>query len=71
MNRIKFSWKGFYKYTPKKMKNLGYGLLGISQFMAGYALYKGLEWTGWVSMGLGVLSKIITSFFVDDSDESN
>jgi hypothetical protein len=64
---MKLSTANYYKQTPKKMRKLGDGLLGLSTLLTSYAIID--EWGKCIqitSMVLGVLGKILTNFFSDE-----
>ena len=63
---MKFSLKGYYAPTPKKMRKWGDILLALSGLFSAISLrynwYVGVE----ISFWLGILSKYGTNFFIDD-----
>lgn len=57
----------YFKPTPKKWRQLGDALLGVSTTITGYSLYVDLKWVAAVALILGVVGKFLTNFFTDDS----
>ena len=57
----------YYKPTPKKWRQLGDTLLGVSTTITGYSLYVDLKWVAAVALALGVVGKFLTNFFTDDT----
>jgi hypothetical protein len=59
--------KNFYGPTPAKWRKLGDALLGVSTTITGYSLYADLKWVAAIALGLGVLGKFLTNFFIEDT----
>ena len=55
------------KPTPKKWRNLGDSLLGVSTTITGYAIMDNTQWLALASLGLGVIGKFLTNFFSEDT----
>jgi hypothetical protein len=55
--------------TPKLWKQIGNALLSISTLITGYTAFIDEPIIAIVSMVCGILGKIITSFFVEDTTQ--
>jgi hypothetical protein len=53
--------------TPKTWKQIGNALLIISTSITGYTAFTNQHTIAIVSMVCGILGKVITSFFVEDT----
>ena len=64
--RIKFSLSGYYKPTPKNFRKLGDTLLGMSQFLTGYAVIMDEKWVAIICIMIGTIGKGLTNFFTEE-----
>lgn len=55
--------------TPKLWKQIGNALLSISTLITGYTAFIDEPIIAIVSMVCGILGKIITSFFIEDTTQ--
>ena len=58
--------KNYYKPTPKKLRILGDTLLSIGTFITASAIASQNEWLAYTALGIGVIGKFFTNFFVDE-----
>ena len=65
---MKFDLNGYYKPTPKNFRKIGDALLGMSQFLTGYAVVMDEKWLALVCILIGTIGKGMTNFFVDDTE---
>jgi hypothetical protein len=65
---MKFDLNGYYKPTPKNFRKLGDALLGMSQFLTGYAVVMEEKWLALVCILIGTIGKGITNFFVEETE---
>ena len=65
---MKFDINGYYKPTPKNFRKLGDALLGMSQFLTGYAIVMEEKWLALVCILIGTIGKGMTNFFVDEPE---
>jgi hypothetical protein len=65
---MKFDINGYYKPTPKNFRKLGDALLGMSQFLTGYAVVMDEKWLALVCILIGTIGKGMTNFFVEDPE---
>ena len=65
---MKFDINGYYKPTPKNFRKLGDALLGMSQFLTGYAVVMDEKWLALVCIAIGTIGKGMTNFFVDETE---
>jgi hypothetical protein len=63
---MKFDLNGYYKPTPKNFRKLGDALLGMSQFLTGYAVVMDEKWFALVCILIGTIGKGMTNFFVEE-----
>jgi hypothetical protein len=66
---MKFDLNGYYKPTPKNFRKIGDTLLGMSQFLTGYAVVMDEKWFALVCILIGTIGKGMTNFFVDETPE--
>jgi hypothetical protein len=64
---MKFDINGYYKPTPKNFRKLGDALLGMSQFLTGYAVVMEEKWLALVCILIGTIGKGMTNFFVEET----
>lgn len=65
MNKL---MKNYAKPTPKKWRQLGDSLLGVSTMITTYAIAD--DWAKWAQITaliLGVVGKFLTNFFTEDT----
>jgi hypothetical protein len=55
--------------TPKLWKQIGNALIILSTSITGYAAFTDQHIVAVISMVCGVLGKLITSFFVEDTNQ--
>jgi hypothetical protein len=65
---MKFDINGYYKPTPKNFRKLGDALLGMSQFLTGYAVVMDEKWLALVCIMIGTIGKGMTNFFVEETE---
>jgi len=65
---MKFDINGYYKPTPKNFRKLGDALLGMSQFLTGYAVVMDEKWLALVCIMIGTIGKGMTNFFVEEPE---
>jgi hypothetical protein len=65
---MKFDINGYYKPTPKNFRKLGDALLGMSQFLTGYAVVMDEKWFALVCILIGTIGKGMTNFFVEETE---
>lgn len=69
MNKL---MKNYAKPTPKKWRQLGDSLLGVSTMITTYAIAD--DWAKWAQITaliLGVVGKFLTNFFTEDTTTPN
>lgn len=69
MNKL---MKNYAKPTPKKWRQLGDSLLGVSTMITTYAIAD--DWSKWAQITaliLGVVGKFLTNFFTEDTTTPN
>lgn len=62
--------KNYYKPTPKKWRQLGDALLGVSTTITGFAIVEDHKWIAFSALILGVIGKFLTNFFSDDEQQN-
>jgi hypothetical protein len=65
---MKFDLNGYYKPTPKNFRKLGDSLLGMSQFLTGYAVIMDEKYLAIGCIAIGTIGKGLTNFFVEDPE---
>jgi hypothetical protein len=65
---MKFDLNGYYKPTPKNFRKLGDTLLGMSQFLTGYAVVMDEKWLAFICIAIGTIGKGMTNFFVEETE---
>jgi hypothetical protein len=65
---MKFDINGYYKPTPKNFRKLGDALLGMSQFLTGYAVVMDEKWLALICILIGTIGKGMTNFFVEETE---
>jgi hypothetical protein len=65
---MKFDINGYYKPTPKNFRKIGDALLGMSQFLTGYAVVMEEKWLALVCIMIGTIGKGMTNFFVEETE---
>ena len=65
MKDSKFDWKGYFAPTPKLFRRAGNTLFMMATTLGGYAITHDNPIWMWIVVGLGVLGKALTTFFVD------
>jgi hypothetical protein len=64
--KIKFDLSGYYKPTPKNFRKFGDTLLGMSQFLTGYAVIMEEKWLALICIMIGTIGKGMTNFFTEE-----
>ena len=64
--KIKFDLSGYYKPTPKNLRKIGDALLGMSQFLTGYAVIMDEKWVAIICIMIGTIGKGMTNFFTEE-----
>lgn len=67
---MKFDFTGFYEPTPSKMRKIGDVMQYGSQVFAGTQIVDGDPKLGLIVMIIGAIGKVLSNFFVEDSNES-
>lgn len=62
--------KKYYKPTPKKWRQLGDALLGVSTTITGFAIIEDYKWIAFSALILGVIGKFLTNFFSEDEKQN-
>lgn len=57
----------YYSPTPKKWRQLGDALLGVSTTITGFSLYNEMKEVALAALIIGVIGKFLTNFFVDNN----
>jgi hypothetical protein len=65
---MKFDINGYYKPTPKNFRKFGDTLLGMSQFLTGYAVIMDEKWLAFVCIAIGTIGKGMTNFFIEETE---
>ena len=68
---MKFDFNGYYKPTPKNFRKLGDALLGMSQFLTGYAVVMEEKWLALICILIGTIGKGMTNFFVEEPENQD
>ena len=63
---MKFTSRSYMKPTPKNLRHLGDGLLGVSSTITAAAITAGNDTLALIALGIGVLGKFLTNFFEDN-----
>lgn len=63
---MKFSNRSYMQPTPRNMRRLGDGLLGVMATITGAAIAGGVDWLSYTALGVGVIGKFLTDFFAED-----
>lgn len=58
--------KNYYKPTPRKWRQLGDALLGVSTFVSASAIATNHDYIAIISLVIGSVGKFLTNFFSDD-----
>lgn len=66
MEKVKFSWKGYFEPTPRLWRKVGDGLLGISVFVTGAGIFTDMKWISAGALVIGVVGKFMTNFFTEE-----
>lgn len=69
--KIKFKIKSYYEPTPAKMRKLGDSLLGVSQFLTGYAIVMEEKWLAFTCIAIGTLGKFMTNLFTEEPEHQD
>ena len=62
---MKFSTRSYMKPTPRNLRKLGDGLLGVSATITAAAITAGNDILAYIALGVGVIGKFLTNFFED------
>lgn len=57
----------YYSPTPKKWRQLGDALLGVSTTITGFSLYNEMKEVAFAALIIGVVGKFLSNFFVDNT----
>jgi hypothetical protein len=63
---MKFSWKDYFKPTPKRVRVFGDSLVGAGTFAASISVLNGAPKIGTVILVVSVLGKFMSNFFTDE-----
>jgi hypothetical protein len=66
MKKLKFSWKGYFKPTPKLFRVVADGLLGLSGIVAAVGISQQLVWLPIICLVLGLGIKYSSNFFTEE-----
>ena len=62
---MKFTSRSYMKPTPKNLRHLGDGLLGVSATITAAAITGGNDLLAYIALGVGVIGRFLTDFFED------
>lgn len=63
---MKFSWKGYWKPTPKLFRKIGDTLLGVFSITSVASIINDDKQLAIISLVIGVVGKLLSNFFTDD-----
>ena len=63
----KFSWKGYWKPTPKKMRKMGDALLGVFSITSVSSMIMDNKSLAIASLIIGVVGKVLSNFFTEET----
>lgn len=66
MSKLKFSWKDYFKPTPKRIRIFGDSLAAAGTFGAGIAVLNGHPIIGTTILVIAVVGKFISNFFTEE-----
>lgn len=66
MSKLKFSWKDYFKPTPKRIRIFGDSLAAAGTFGAGIAVLNGHPIIGTTILVVAVVGKFISNFFTEE-----
>lgn len=66
MSKISFSWKSYFKPTPKRLRVFGDSLAAAGTLGASIAVLNGHPIAGTTIMVIAVIGKFISNFFTDE-----
>lgn len=66
MSKAKFTWKGYWKATPLKLRKLGDALLGIFSIISVSSTVTDHKDLAVLSLIIGVIGKALTNFFSEE-----
>ena len=61
--KIKFGARSYMQPTPKNLKNLGKGLIGLALVLTTAATAKNVEWLSYVGVGITAFATFLVDFF--------
>jgi hypothetical protein len=67
----KFSFKNYFKPTPKRIRILGDSIAGASTLVASYSIIYGDPKIGTAIMITGWVGKFLSNFFTDETNNQN
>ena len=67
--KTKFTLKSYWAPTPKKLRKLGDALLGVFTVTSMSSMITDHKTLAITSLIIGVLGKVLTNFFSEDSTE--
>ena len=62
----KFTWKGYWKVTPLKIRKLGDALLGIFSIASVSSTITDHKELAVVSLIIGIVGKVLSNFFAEE-----
>ena len=62
---MKFSTRSYMQPTPKNLRRLGDGLLGVSGAITAAAIAGGTNWLAYTALVIGIFGKFLTNFFAE------
>jgi len=63
--KVKFSHRSYMQPTPKNLRRLGDGLLGVSLFITGTAIAQDAD-AAYIALIIGGVGKFLTNFFKEE-----
>lgn len=67
---MKFSWKDYFKPTPKRVRIFGDSLVGAGTLGASISVLNGSPKMGTAILVIAVIGKFISNFFTDEAPAS-
>lgn len=63
---MKFTWKSYFKPTPKRIRIVGDSIVAAATFAASISVLNGHPMAGTIIMIVGAFGKFISNFFADE-----
>ena len=65
----KFTWKGYWKPTPLILRKIGDALLAVFSMLSVSSIATDHKYVGIATLVIGVLGKILSNFFSENTIE--